>query len=174
MPDHRQVAALPVRRRKNGAIEVLLITSRCTGRWLVPKGWTCRRLKDHKAAAREARQEAGVDGKIVSHPIGHYRYFKTEIGFDSPIEVAVYVLSVKKQMKSWREKDERQRAWFSPMEAASMVLEPGLAELIFGMGEISKGWKLGRRKPKHAPNRGKSSGEVVVFPNTDRGAFAAL
>ncbi len=164
MPDRRQVAALPIRRGKNGAIEVLLITSRCTGRWLVPKGWTCRRLKDHQAAAREARQEAGVDGKIVSRPIGCYRYFKTEMGLDSPIEVAVYVLNVKKQLKRWREKDERQRAWFSPLEAASMVIEPGLAELIFGMREIPVGWKLGRRQQKRAPDRKESRGEVIVFP----------
>jgi 8-oxo-dGTP pyrophosphatase MutT (NUDIX family) len=172
MPDRTQVAALPIRRGKNGAIEVLLVTSRCTGRWLLPKGWTCKRLKDHQAAAREARQEAGVDGKITARPIGHYRYFKTELGFDSPVEVAVYVLNVKKQLKKWREKDERQRAWFSPVEAASLVLEPGLAELIFGMGEVPKGWKLGRRKQKHDSDRKESRGEVIAFPGANLGAFA--
>lgn len=166
MPDRRQVAALPIRQKKNGAIEVLLITSRCTGRWLVPKGWTCKRLKDHRAAAREARQEAGVDGRIIAQPIGRYRYFKSEMGLDCPIEVAVYVLNVKKLMKRWREKGERQRAWFSPIEAASKVLEPGLAELIIEMcAAPAIGAKLALPKQKRARDRTERYGEVIAFPS---------
>ena len=64
MTAHRQVAALPLRRSKKGALEILLVTSRTTGRWIIPKGWPSKRIKDHKAAAREARQEGGVKGKI--------------------------------------------------------------------------------------------------------------
>ncbi|MGB7917572.1 MAG: NUDIX domain-containing protein, partial [Rhodomicrobium sp.] len=65
MNARRQVAALPLRLAKNGAIEILLVTSRDTGRWIIPKGWTSKRIKDCKAAAREAREEAGVKGKIL-------------------------------------------------------------------------------------------------------------
>jgi 8-oxo-dGTP pyrophosphatase MutT (NUDIX family) len=60
----KQVAVLPVRRVKSGAFEILLVTSRSTGRWIIPKGWPSKRLKDHRAAAREAKDEAGVEGKI--------------------------------------------------------------------------------------------------------------
>src|SRR3974390_952808 len=65
MVARRQVAALPLRRTKSGALEVLLVTSRGTGRWIIPKGWPSKRLRDRKAAAREAREEAGVKGKIL-------------------------------------------------------------------------------------------------------------
>ena len=127
----RQVAALPLRRVR-GSLEVLLVSSRETGRWVIPKGWPSKRLSDAGAAAREAKQEAGVTGKMVGVPIGSYRYQKTmgvEIRF---IDVVVYPLWVKKQRKRWREKNERTRAWFSQDEAAQMVREPRLKTLISG------------------------------------------
>src|SRR5437868_322307 len=104
----RQVAALPLRRVR-GSLEVLLVSSRETGRWVIPKGWPSKRLSDADAAAREAKQEAGVTGKIGAVPIGSYRYRKTmgaEVRF---IDVVVYTLWVKKQRKRWREKNERTR-----------------------------------------------------------------
>lgn len=125
----RQVAALPLRRVR-GSLEVLLVSSRETGRWVIPKGWPSKRLSDADAAAREAKQEAGVTGKIGAVPIGSYRYRKTmgaEVRF---IDVVVYTLWVKKQRKRWREKNERTRAWFSLDEAAEMVREPRLKTLI--------------------------------------------
>ena len=64
MDEAKQVAALPVRRGEDGSLEVLLVTSRETGRWVIPKGWPSKRLSDREAAAREARQEAGVTGTI--------------------------------------------------------------------------------------------------------------
>ena len=70
--DRQQVGALCVRRADDGSQQVLLITSRGSGRWVIPKGWPTKRLKDHKAAAREAEQEAGVLGKVKSKPIGNY------------------------------------------------------------------------------------------------------
>ena len=71
-----QVGALCVRRRRNGGYQVLLITSRDRGRWIIPKGWRTKRLKDHKAAAREAKEEAGVSGEVRQKPIGTYAYPK--------------------------------------------------------------------------------------------------
>ena len=65
MGKERQVGALPVRRRKNGKWEILLVTT-SSGRWIVPKGCRSKRLKDHHAAAREAQEEGGVGGK--KHP----------------------------------------------------------------------------------------------------------
>ena len=140
----KQVAALPLRRTKSGAVEVLLVTSRTTGRWIIPKGWPSKRIKDSKAAAREARQEAGVKGKIKPKAIGSYRYVKPELG-DTPIDVAVYLLPVRKQAKRWPEKHERQRAWFDVLEAARRITEPELALLIEAIEKLGKSFKVKRQ-----------------------------
>jgi 8-oxo-dGTP pyrophosphatase MutT (NUDIX family) len=130
MNARRQVAALPLRLAKNGSIEILLVTSRDTGRWIIPKGWTSRRIKDCKAAAREAREEAGVKGKIPREAIGTYRYIKRELGNGALIEVRVFLLKVSKRCKRWPEKHERRRAWFDIEDAASRVSDPELSMLI--------------------------------------------
>ena len=130
MNARRQVAALPLRLAKNGAIEILLVTSRDTGRWIIPKGWTSKRIKECKAAAREAREEAGVKGKILREAIGTYRYIKRELGNGALIEVRVFLLKVSKRCKRWPEKRERRRAWFDIEDAASRVSDPELSILI--------------------------------------------
>jgi 8-oxo-dGTP pyrophosphatase MutT (NUDIX family) len=126
----KQVAALPLRRAKDGGIEILLVTSRTSGRWIIPKGWSSKRFKDHKAAAREAKEEAGVEGKIERKAIGCYRYVKTEVGPSDPVDVMVYLLSVRKERKRWPERKQRQRAWVTLEGAAGKVQEPELSELI--------------------------------------------
>ena len=65
-----QYAALPYRRKRNSRTEVLLVTSRDTGRWIIPKGWPAKGKSPHKSAAREAREEAGVVGTIKRRPLG--------------------------------------------------------------------------------------------------------
>ena len=130
MMARRQVAALPLRLAKNGAIEILLVTSRDTGRWIIPKGWTSKGLRDCEAAAREAKEEAGVKGKILREAIGTYRYIKRELGNGALIEVRVFLLKVSKRCKRWPEKRERLRAWFDIEDAASLVIDPELSILI--------------------------------------------
>lgn len=131
----RQVGALPLRKVRGGGLEVLLVSSRETGRWVIPKGWPVRRLTDAKAAAREARQEAGVTGKMNNTSVGGYRYRKKMADETiRVIDVDVYVLWVKKQRKSWREKDQRVRAWFTQSDAARKVREPRLKTLIAQYG----------------------------------------
>ena len=130
MMARRQVAALPLRQSKSGALEILLVTSRDTGRWIIPKGWPSKRIKDCKAAAREAKQEAGVKGKILRDAIGTYRYIKRELDDDGLIEVRVFVLKVSKRCKRWPEKRERRRAWFDIEDAASRVSDHELSTLI--------------------------------------------
>lgn len=94
----KQVAALPVREIGKGMQQVLLVTSRDTGRWIIPKGWPSKRIDDAAAASREAKQEAGVTGRIAPKPVGSYRYRKIEANGSRLIEVFVYVLSVKKEI----------------------------------------------------------------------------
>lgn len=130
METARQVGAIPVRKGEDGQLEVLLVTSRDTGRWIIPKGWTSKRMSDSKAAAREARQEGGVTGKITSKPIGGYRYRKVEPDGGRMIDVAVFLLTVKKEKSRWSEQDQRERAWFDVPTAARRVREARLAALI--------------------------------------------
>ena len=124
-----QVAALPFRIR-DGRIEVLLVTSRETKRWLIPKGWPMKGKKPHKAAAQEAEEEAGVKGEIKSEPLGSYDYWKRRAAHFDLCRVNVYPLAVSKQLKSFREKGQRKAQWFAVEEAAHQVLEPALAEII--------------------------------------------
>ena len=124
-----QVAALPVRLGSAG-LELMLITSRETGRWLVPKGWPMKGIKDFKAAAREALEEAGVRGRIAKHPLGAYTYQKRLPSGTLPCRVMVYRLDVETELDVWREQGQRIRHWFSPSEAASLVSEPGLSAII--------------------------------------------
>lgn len=131
LPDGKlsQVAALPFR-VKDGRVEVLLVTSRETKRWLIPKGWPMKGKKPYKAAAQEAIEEAGVKGSIQHKPIGHYDYWKRRTEHFDLCRVEVYPLAVSKQLKSWREKGQREAQWFQVEDAAYQVLEPALAELI--------------------------------------------
>lgn len=136
----RQVGALPLRKARGGGLDVLLVSSRETGRWVIPKGWPAKRLSDAKAAAREAKQEAGVTGKVAGAPVGQYRYRKRMPGGAiRVVDVDVYVLQVKKQRKTWREKRERLRVWMPQSEAAKKVREPRLKTLIAGVRLGSKG-----------------------------------
>ena len=124
-----QVAALPVRLGASG-LEVMLISSRETRRWIVPKGWPMKGRKDHEAAAREALEEAGVSGKVRKHPLGAYTYDKRVADGLQPCRVMVYLLEVEKELSSWREKGQRQRQWFTLQAAADLVSEPGLTRLM--------------------------------------------
>jgi 8-oxo-dGTP pyrophosphatase MutT (NUDIX family) len=128
---HLQCAALPYRRLPNGAIEVMLITSRDTGRWVIPKGWHGQGLAAQDSAEREAREEGGLVGRIGEHPIGHYRYKKRlDDGSSVACLVAVFALEVERQLKSWPERKERRTRWFASREAAAAVEEPELAAMI--------------------------------------------
>lgn len=126
----RQVAALPFAKRKDG-VKILLVTSRESGRLVLPKGWTEKGMKDWDAAAQEAFEEAGVKGSVARALIGSYNYTKIiGPGFALACVVDVYPLEVKKLLKDWPEKSQRARLWLSPSEAAMRVAEPALAEML--------------------------------------------
>lgn len=131
----RQCAALPVRHEIAGGIGVLLVTSRDTGRWVIPKGWNAPKLSPAQAAAREAYEEAGVVGQIVGDlPIGSYRYLKRLTPkLAVPCEVEVFLLEVETQLDDWPEKRQRHARWFTPDEAATRVDEAELSSLIRGL-----------------------------------------
>jgi 8-oxo-dGTP pyrophosphatase MutT (NUDIX family) len=114
-------------------VEVLLITSRDTGRWVIPKGWPMAGLAPESAAAQEAWEEAGVEGTVNPVTVGRYGYQKCLSVKDSvPCAVAVYGLRVRRMADQFPEAKERQRKWFLTGEAAQLVNEPDLGRLIAG------------------------------------------
>ena len=129
-----QIAALPLRRAKPGRLEVLMVTSRDTGRWVMPKGWEMDGHKPWAAAEIEALEEAGAVGHISKTSIGHYSYGKVlDDGTVLPCRVQVFPMVVEKLKRRWKERDERKRRWFTPKAAAKRVHEPELAELLLSL-----------------------------------------
>jgi 8-oxo-dGTP pyrophosphatase MutT (NUDIX family) len=130
----RQVAAIPVRRSADGKLEVLLVTSRGSRRWLIPKGWPWSNCSDWQAAAEEAREEGGVIGIVDRDALGSYSSRKGRSdGSAIAITVTVYRLDVTEVMAVWPEKAERSRGWFSIEAAAAAVTEPGLKAILLAL-----------------------------------------
>lgn len=129
-----QIAALPLRFTKSGKIRVLMVTSRGTGRWVMPKGWTMAGHKPWEAAEIEALEEAGAEGTVLRSPVGEYAYDKIlDDGSAVPCRVTVYPMMVERLKRRWKERGERTRRWFTPKAAARSVDEPELAALLLGL-----------------------------------------
>ena len=126
----KQVAALCWRMGKHG-LEVLLVTSLNSKRWILPKGWPEPELSPAENAAREAFEEAGVTGKIGIQPVGHYHYLKERReGGGIPVSVDVFALAVTKQVDDWPEQGQRSIVWVPLEQAAAKVSEPGLRAVL--------------------------------------------
>lgn len=133
----RQVAALPYIRKPDGRVLVLVMTSRQTRRPVIPKGWRMKGRKDREAAAIEAFQEAGVVGKPWKKPAGKYLYWKRLPDRFALVRVHVYPLEVAEQAEDWPEKDEREFAWLTPLDAALLVDEPQLKSILRAFSQKS-------------------------------------
>jgi 8-oxo-dGTP pyrophosphatase MutT (NUDIX family) len=128
-PPRRQYAALPW--RVEDGPEILLASSRDTGRWVIPKGWPMKGRKLHMTAAQEALQESGLLGKIAKAKFGSFHYDKRLGGGGAVLCcVDVFPLRVLRQRNNWPEKDQRITQWFPLAKAAGLVDEPELAEMI--------------------------------------------
>jgi len=135
MPCRVQAAALPWRRTEDGGFEVMLVTSRDTKRWVLPKGWPEKREMPYQAAEREASEEAGVTGAISPREVGCFYYGKKlRSGMEWRCQVHVYPLEVDRIADKWPERKKRTRRWFPPDEAADLVRERDLGELIAAFG----------------------------------------
>jgi 8-oxo-dGTP pyrophosphatase MutT (NUDIX family) len=129
--DQIQYAALPWRIGDSGDREIMLVTSRETHRWVIPKGWPIAGLKPREVAVREAYEEAGLVGTIQGKkPFGRYHYEKQLPTRALLCEVRVFLFKVDHQLDEWPEKAQRECLWTEPERAADLVNEGGLAELL--------------------------------------------
>lgn len=125
-----QHAALPFRMTETGP-QILLVTSRETRRWIIPKGWAKKNVEPHEMAAIEAFEEAGVRGKVKKKAVGEYRYDKRlDDGSTVTCDVSVFPLEVTTELPDWPERPQRDRRWFPPAEAAMLISEPGLVDIF--------------------------------------------
>ncbi len=133
-PRRLQVAALCYR-QSNDEKEVLLITSRGTGRWIIPKGWPIDGKDAPGAALQEAWEEAGVrTGRVTGEAVGVYRYEKElSTGLPVAVETLVFAVEVGTLEPDYPEVAERRRRWVSPALAANMVQEPELQQILRDM-----------------------------------------
>lgn len=130
-PKKLQVAAL-CHRDEHGGREFLLITSKDTKRWIIPKGWPVRGLKSNEAALQEAWEEAGVKtGQASNRAVGTYTYQKRQpSGWSFPVETLIYSVVVAKMSEDYPEANERTRTWVSAKNASKMVNEPELQQIF--------------------------------------------
>lgn len=125
----RQVAALPYRLTAEG-YEVVMITTRDSGRWILPKGWPIKGLKPHESAETEAMEEAGLIGSAVPKAIGRFTYVKQFPKRQEKVLVDVFPLAIERQLESWQEKDQREVRFFNPVDAAALVSDAGVGDII--------------------------------------------
>lgn len=121
----KQAGTIPYR-SNNGELEVLLITSRTRGRWIIPKGNIEDDLTARESARLEAFEEAGVTGRVSKSPMGTYKH----TGSSGNKKVKVYLMKVKDQSNKWPEKHQRDRKWMSVKKAKKKVFEKGLKKLL--------------------------------------------
>ncbi|WP_420013541.1 NUDIX hydrolase [Tateyamaria sp.] len=125
-----QFAALCYR-IKGDKVQVLLVTTRRTGRWIIPKGWPMDGMTPQKSAAQEAWEEAGVVGRVDAQPLGLFSYTKQVDDEELlPCVAMVYAVRVKSLSKDFPEAGQRKRKWLSRSKAASLVGEPELARIL--------------------------------------------
>jgi 8-oxo-dGTP pyrophosphatase MutT (NUDIX family) len=134
-----QYAALPYRMNGRTRPEVMLVTSRETRRWIIPKGWPHKGKAPHRSAAREAFEEAGVIGAVNRQSVGSFSYEKRlKKGGVVACEVLVFALEVKRQSKEWPEKRERKVRWLSARVAAKTVRDRELGKIIRRLARRSR------------------------------------
>ncbi|WP_233491744.1 NUDIX hydrolase [Nioella nitratireducens] len=125
-----QFAALPFRRRKSG-LEILLISSLDTGRWIIPKGWPIHDMTPAAAAAQEAWEEAGITGVVSETCAGFFSYHKSMPDKRQvPVVVAVFPLEVHKLERDFPESGDRKIKWFSQTKASARLEEPELQKIL--------------------------------------------
>lgn len=134
-----QFGAAPYRVGSGGEFEVMLVTTRETHRWMVPKGWPIKKLGPLGTAMREAYEEAGVRGE-GGPAIGAFDYLKVmRNGPNQICRVEVFPLLVEEELEDWPERAERERRWFRLSDASGAVQEERLQMILAELPERLRG-----------------------------------
>jgi 8-oxo-dGTP pyrophosphatase MutT (NUDIX family) len=148
----RQVAALPWRLAADGGLEFLLVTSRTSKHWLLPKGWPIPGKSGLESALQEAYEEAGIQAKGPDSPIGRYAFIKVlHDATELPCTMAVYAAGSVEELGEWPEKDQRDRMWFSQSDAVSIAFDFNLSLFLAAVTYDKKRKRLkleGKRSSK--------------------------
>ncbi len=145
-PRIAQSAVLAYRGDGKG-LRVLLITSRGTRRWVVPKGGLLAGMTPGESAAEEAFEEAGVRGRVDRRCLGFYTYGKLQGGGRVFCRVRVYAMRVSAEFPDWPERRQRRRAWMTVESAIARVREPGLRKILAVFAAASEAGNLPVRRP---------------------------
>lgn len=132
---HRLAGAIPYRVSDRNELEILLITSRTNGNWLIPKGHIKKGESAIHTAARECEEEAGVTGLVKPTPMGAYYYERK----GAQHEVMGYPMLVQDELPEWPEKEERERRWFAIKEAIDAVKQGDLERLLIRFSDSFDG-----------------------------------
>lgn len=117
-------------RVRNGKVQVLLVTGRRSGNWIVPKGWPVNRATPSESARREAWEEAGVEGHVSGDCLGIYSHYPSTRRSKLPTIVAVFPVEVRRLKDDFPERNQRKRKWFGKKGAAKRVASKELAQMI--------------------------------------------
>lgn len=129
-PARLQIAAL-CHRMREGKVEVLLVTSKSTRRWILPKGWPILSRRAHRTAAIEAFEEAGVTGRVHKNPFASFSSYKGgEAGLKLRTEILVFLVDVESETEEFPDSAERDVRWVSIKDAVRMTNEPGLIDVF--------------------------------------------
>jgi len=145
-----QCGAICCRVERGGRLSVLLLTSRDTGRWVIPKGYLERKEKPYRCAQREALEEAGIIGKVRKRPLGYYTYLKDN---ETPLTVSIHLLRLRNEVNQFPERAQRLKIWVSPAEAAQLVEEPELQALFRSIDTDNPLTSQDRLKPRRIAGR---------------------
>ena len=139
-----QTGVLPWRMGRKKRIEVLLVTGRRSRRWTIPKGWPMSGKSLAEAAAVEAFEEAGIEGKVDPEPLGSFNHTKQSVPNGTlDVRILVHPMNVERELSKWPELGQRRRKWFTVKEAAERVDSVELRALIMQSAERAM---AGKRK----------------------------
>ncbi len=167
-----QYGVLPYRLDEEKGVQILLVTSRDTERWVIPRGNPMPRMRGHETARREAYEEAGIEGPMSEAPIGRFSYEKRRRSGEATMaQVTVYAMRVLRQHYDWPERTQRTARWFEPRKAALAVDEPELKALILGFSPDAAGYTEAGALVKGRNRFGRGKGMNIIrriMPREDR------
>jgi 8-oxo-dGTP pyrophosphatase MutT (NUDIX family) len=120
-----QSGVIPFRRHGRG-VEILLITSARKKRWILPKGVVEPGMTARASARKEAREEAGIEGNLLTEAVGEYVFDK----WNGACRVQMFAMNVTDVHEHWDEEHLRKRKWVNLQSAQSLIDNKDLRTML--------------------------------------------